>query len=68
MTGRSTNSWAKSAGKNKCEQDVHFIPKAINYYLESFSDNFQSPQITMANFAMLEMQGKPMDYYKNLPR
>jgi zinc protease len=37
---------------------------AINYYLESFSDNFQSPQITVANFAMLEMQGKPMDYYK----
>jgi predicted Zn-dependent peptidase len=37
---------------------------AINYYLESFSDNFQAPQITMANFALLEMQGKPMDYYK----
>ncbi|MDH7511527.1 MAG: pitrilysin family protein [Clostridiales bacterium] len=37
---------------------------AINYYLESFSDNFQSPQVTMANFAMLEIQGKPMDYYK----
>ena len=38
---------------------------AINYYLESFSDNFQSPQMTLANFATLEMQGKPMDYYKN---
>jgi zinc protease len=37
---------------------------AINYYLESFSDNFQSPQTTMANFATLEMQGKPTDYYK----
>jgi predicted Zn-dependent peptidase len=37
---------------------------AINYYLESFSDNFQSPQTTMANFANLEMTGKPMDYYK----
>ncbi len=37
---------------------------AINYYLESFSDNFQSPQMTMSNFATLEMQGKPMDYYK----
>jgi len=37
---------------------------AINYYLESFSDNFQSPQTTMTNFATLEMQGKPADYYK----
>jgi predicted Zn-dependent peptidase len=38
---------------------------AVNYYLESFADNFQTPQITMANFANLEMTGKPMDYYKN---
>lgn len=37
---------------------------AINYYLESFSDNFQSPPTTMMNFATLEMQGKPADYYK----
>jgi predicted Zn-dependent peptidase len=37
---------------------------AINYYLESFSDNFQSPQATMANFANLVMTGKPMDYYR----
>lgn len=37
---------------------------AINYYLESFSDNFQSPQATMANFATLEIQGKPADYYR----
>jgi predicted Zn-dependent peptidase len=37
---------------------------AINYYLESFSDNFQSPQTTMTNFVTLEMEGKPMDYYK----
>jgi predicted Zn-dependent peptidase len=37
---------------------------AVSYYLESFSDNFQSPQATMSNFAVLEMQGKPMDYYK----
>jgi len=37
---------------------------AVNYYLESFSDNFQSPQATMSNFANLEMTGKPMDYYK----
>jgi zinc protease len=37
---------------------------ALNYYLESFADSFQSPQTTMANFANLEMTGKPMDYYK----
>jgi predicted Zn-dependent peptidase len=37
---------------------------AINYYLESFSSSFESPQITMSTFANLEMTGKPMDYYK----
>jgi zinc protease len=37
---------------------------AINYYLESFADGFQSAQATMASFANLEMTGKPMDYYK----
>jgi len=37
---------------------------AINYYLESFADNFQSSQTTMMNFANLEMTGKPTDYYK----
>jgi len=37
---------------------------AVNYYLESFADSFQSPQATMSNFANLEMTGKPMDYYK----
>jgi zinc protease len=37
---------------------------AVNYYLESFADNFQTPQVTMTNFADLEMTGRPMDYYK----
>jgi zinc protease len=37
---------------------------AVNYYLESFADNFQTPEITMTNFATLEMTGRPMDYYK----
>jgi zinc protease len=37
---------------------------AINYYLESFADGFQSAQATMMSFANLEMTGKPMDYYK----
>jgi predicted Zn-dependent peptidase len=37
---------------------------AINYYLESFADSFQSPQATMTNFANQEMTGKPADYYK----
>jgi zinc protease len=37
---------------------------AVNYYLESFADAFQSAQATMSSFANLEMTGKPMDYYK----
>ena len=37
---------------------------AINYYLESFADGFQSAQATMMSFANLEMTGKPMDYYR----
>jgi len=37
---------------------------ALNFYLESFADNFQSAQATMMSFANLEMTGKPMDYYK----
>ena len=37
---------------------------AVNFYLESFSDSFQSPSMTMTSFANLEMTGKPMDYYK----
>jgi zinc protease len=37
---------------------------AINYYLESFADGFQSPLQTMMSFANLEMTGKPMDYYR----
>ncbi|MGD1008693.1 MAG: pitrilysin family protein [Candidatus Aminicenantales bacterium] len=37
---------------------------AVNFYLESFADSFQTPQITMSSFANLEMTGRPMDYYK----
>ncbi len=37
---------------------------AVNYYLESFADSFQSAQTTMMNFANLELTGKPLDYYK----
>ena len=37
---------------------------AVNYYLESFADGFQSAQMTMAGFANLEMTGKPRDYFK----
>jgi zinc protease len=36
---------------------------AINYYLESFSNAFESPQSTMSTFAEMEMTGRPMDYY-----
>jgi predicted Zn-dependent peptidase len=37
---------------------------AINYFIDSFPSQFEMPQATMAAFANLEMQGKPMDYYK----
>jgi len=37
---------------------------AVNFYLESFADGFQSSLQTMMSFANLEMVGKPMDYYK----
>jgi len=37
---------------------------AVNFFLESFADNFQTAQATMMSFANLEMTGKPMDYYK----
>jgi len=37
---------------------------AINFYIESFADAFQSPIQTMSSFANLEMTGKPMDYPK----
>jgi predicted Zn-dependent peptidase len=37
---------------------------AVNYYLESFADSFQMPQMTMMTFANLEMQKKPLDYYR----
>jgi predicted Zn-dependent peptidase len=37
---------------------------AINFYVESFSNSFESPQATMSTFANLDITGKPMDYYK----
>jgi len=40
------------------------LETAVDFYLESFTDFFQSPLATMTNFANLEMTGKPMDYYK----
>ncbi len=41
----------------------HEMDTAINYYLESFSNSFESGQRTMSTFANLEMTDKPMDYY-----
>jgi zinc protease len=38
---------------------------AINYYLESFSNFFESPQTTMTTFANLEMTGKPQNYFQS---
>ncbi|MGD0781783.1 MAG: pitrilysin family protein [Candidatus Aminicenantales bacterium] len=37
---------------------------AIDYFIDSFPSQFEMPQMTMAAFAALEMQGRPMDYYK----
>lgn len=36
---------------------------AVNYYLESFSEVFQTAQTTTSSFANLELTGKPLDYY-----
>lgn len=37
---------------------------AVNYFVESFAGQFEMPQATMQSFAQLEMQAKPMDYFK----
>jgi zinc protease len=37
---------------------------AVNYYIDSFASQFEMPQAVMSAFANLELQGKPMDYYK----
>jgi predicted Zn-dependent peptidase len=39
------------------------LETAVNYYLESFSDAFQTPQATTSTFAGLELSGKPLEYY-----
>lgn len=41
------------------------LATAIDYYLESFPDNFSTPSTALGNFIMLEFQGKPLDYYKS---
>jgi predicted Zn-dependent peptidase len=37
---------------------------AVNYYLESFPGSFETAQSRVSMFANLEMNGRPMDYYK----
>lgn len=37
---------------------------AINYYIDSFSSQFEMAQSIMSNFANMEMTGRPMDYFK----
>lgn len=37
---------------------------AVSYYLDSFSSQFEMPQMVMSQFATMEMTGRPMDYYK----
>ncbi len=70
QTKSSTVAYAISLILKECERirqelvsDAE-METAINYYLESFSDFFSNPITVMRNFAMLELQGKPWDYYK----
>lgn len=37
---------------------------AKNFYLESFADFFTTPAVIVRNFANLELEGKPMHYYR----
>ncbi len=37
---------------------------AVNYYLDSFSSQFEISQAIVSNFANMEMTGRPMDTYK----
>jgi predicted Zn-dependent peptidase len=37
---------------------------AVNYYLESFPGSFETAQSRVSTFANLEMNARPMDYYK----
>ena len=37
---------------------------ALNFYQESFANIFATRASTVRNFARLEMEGKPLDYYK----
>ena len=37
---------------------------AVNYYLESFPGSFETAQSRVSTFANLEMNGRPMDYFK----
>ncbi len=39
------------------------LDTAKNFYLESFADFFSTPAAIVRNFANLEMQQKPLDYY-----
>lgn len=40
------------------------LATAKNYFLESFADFFATPQTTVRNFAALDLQGRPLDYYR----
>lgn len=70
QTKSATSAYAISLILNEFERirkepvSDNELATAVDYYLESFSDNFTSPMTTMVNFATLNMQGKPMDYYK----
>ncbi|HNX96219.1 MAG TPA: pitrilysin family protein [Candidatus Aminicenantes bacterium] len=38
---------------------------AINYFLESFPEQFTTPARTMTQFATFDALGRPLDYFKN---
>jgi zinc protease len=37
---------------------------AVNYFVDSFSSQFEMSQSIMSSFANMELVGRPMDYYK----
>jgi zinc protease len=49
--------------RNEAVSDAE-LETAVDYYVESFSNSFESPSRTMSTFADLEMTGMPMDYYQ----
>lgn len=41
------------------------LETARNFYVESFSEMFSTPMSTLRTLALLELQGRPLDYYQS---